>query len=43
SNDGQGGGGFVVLGGRSSRESKSACGEVTGSKLMDRGEECLEG
>nr|GEU66194.1 hypothetical protein [Tanacetum cinerariifolium] len=38
-------------GGRSSRESKSACGEVggvkntssTGSKFMVRGEECLEG
>ncbi|GKA40325.1 hypothetical protein Tco_0732918 [Tanacetum coccineum] len=41
----------LVLGGRSSRESKSACGEVggvekmssTGSKLMVIGEECLEG
>ncbi|GKB88087.1 hypothetical protein Tco_0960359, partial [Tanacetum coccineum] len=51
SNDGRGGGGLVVLGGRSSRESKSARGEVggvkkissTGSKLMVRGEECLEG
>ncbi|GKA05538.1 integrase, catalytic region, zinc finger, CCHC-type containing protein [Tanacetum coccineum] len=51
SNEGQGGGGFVVLGGRSSRESKNACGEVggvekmssTGSKFMVRGEECLEG
>ncbi|GJT13102.1 hypothetical protein Tco_0860144 [Tanacetum coccineum] len=51
SNDGRGGGGLVVLEGRSSRESKSACGEVggvkkmssTGSKLMVRGEECLEG
>ncbi|GJW64210.1 hypothetical protein Tco_0116094 [Tanacetum coccineum] len=40
-----GGGGFVVLGGRSSRESKNACGEVggvekmssTGSKFMVRG------
>ncbi|GJZ91141.1 hypothetical protein Tco_0663068 [Tanacetum coccineum] len=46
-----GGGGLVVLGGRSSRESKSACGEVggvmkmslKGSKLMVRNEECLEG
>nr|GEY17915.1 hypothetical protein [Tanacetum cinerariifolium] len=44
-------GGFVVLGGRSSRESKNACGEVggsekmssTGSKFMVRDEECLEG
>ncbi|GJY31531.1 RNA-directed DNA polymerase, eukaryota, reverse transcriptase zinc-binding domain protein [Tanacetum coccineum] len=51
SNDRQGGGGFVVLGGRSSRESKNARGKVggvekmssTGSKLMVRGEECLEG
>ncbi|GJX05980.1 hypothetical protein Tco_0193912 [Tanacetum coccineum] len=51
SNDGRGGGGFVALGGRSSRESKSTCGEVggvekmssTGSMLMVRGEECLEG
>nr|GEV20647.1 hypothetical protein [Tanacetum cinerariifolium] len=51
SNDGQGGGGFVVLGGRCSRESKNACGEVgrvekmssTGSKFMVRGEVCLEG
>ncbi|GJU66377.1 hypothetical protein Tco_1252636 [Tanacetum coccineum] len=51
SNDGRGRGGFVVLGGRSSRESKNACGEVggvknmslTGSKFMVRGEECLEG
>nr|GEV20198.1 hypothetical protein [Tanacetum cinerariifolium] len=50
-NDGRGGGGLPVLGGRSSRESKSACREVgrvekissTGSKLMVRGEECLEG
>ncbi|GJZ08325.1 hypothetical protein Tco_0542608 [Tanacetum coccineum] len=46
-----GGGGFVVLGGRSSRESKNACGEVggvekmssTGFKFMVRREECLEG
>ncbi|GKD81984.1 hypothetical protein Tco_1348823, partial [Tanacetum coccineum] len=45
------GGGFMVLGGRSSRESKNACGEVggvekmslTGSKFMVRGDECLEG
>ncbi|GJX32336.1 hypothetical protein Tco_0242191 [Tanacetum coccineum] len=44
-------GGFVVLGGRSSRESKNTCEEVggvekmssTGSKFMVRGEECLEG
>ncbi|GJY32006.1 hypothetical protein Tco_0415501 [Tanacetum coccineum] len=51
SNEDQGGGGFVVLGGRSSRESKNACGEVgvvekmssIGSKFMVRGEECLEG
>ncbi|GJW05917.1 hypothetical protein Tco_1568340 [Tanacetum coccineum] len=43
-------GGFVALRGRYSRESKSACGEVggvdkmssTGSKLMVRGEQCLE-
>ncbi|GKC20033.1 hypothetical protein Tco_1022183 [Tanacetum coccineum] len=46
-----GGGGLVVLGGRFYRESKSACGEVGGvenmsstrSKLMVRGDECLEG
>nr|GEU74938.1 hypothetical protein [Tanacetum cinerariifolium] len=46
-----GGGGLVVLGGRSFRESKSACGEVggvqkmssTGSKLIVKGDECLEG
>ncbi|GKB36313.1 hypothetical protein Tco_0881255 [Tanacetum coccineum] len=46
-----GGGGFVVLGGRSSKESKNACGEVggvekmslAGYKFMVRGEECLEG
>ncbi|GJW35261.1 hypothetical protein Tco_0058181 [Tanacetum coccineum] len=44
-------GGFMVLGGWSSRESKNACGEVggvekmssTGSKFMVRGKECLEG
>ncbi|GKE88112.1 hypothetical protein Tco_1565587 [Tanacetum coccineum] len=44
-------GGFVVLGGWSSRESKNACGEVggvekmssTGSKFMVRGKKCLEG
>ncbi|GKF61733.1 hypothetical protein Tco_0181787, partial [Tanacetum coccineum] len=49
--DGRGGGGFMVLGGRSSRESKNARGEVggiekmslTGSKFMVRGKECLEG
>ncbi|GJR79744.1 hypothetical protein Tco_0150529 [Tanacetum coccineum] len=48
---GNGGGGFVVLEGRSSRESKNARGEVggvekmssTGSKFMVRCEECLEG
>ncbi|GKF04228.1 hypothetical protein Tco_0034896, partial [Tanacetum coccineum] len=46
-----GGGGFVVLRGRSSRESKNTCGEVGGVekmsstrfKFMVRGEECLEG
>nr|GFB60399.1 hypothetical protein [Tanacetum cinerariifolium] len=46
-----GGGGLVVLGGRSSRESKRVCEEVggvekissTGSKLMVRGDDCLEG
>nr|GEZ42882.1 hypothetical protein [Tanacetum cinerariifolium] len=51
SNDGRGGGGLVILGGTSSRESKRACGEVggvekissTGSKFMVRGEECLKG
>ncbi|GJX80276.1 hypothetical protein Tco_0328425 [Tanacetum coccineum] len=50
SKEGLGGGGFVVLGGRSSRESKNACGEVVGvekisstrSKFMARGEECLD-
>ncbi|GKE53576.1 hypothetical protein Tco_1488732, partial [Tanacetum coccineum] len=51
SNEGLGGGWFMVLGGKSSRESKNTCGEVggvekissTGSKFMVRGEECLEG
>ncbi|GJU82040.1 hypothetical protein Tco_1284405 [Tanacetum coccineum] len=50
SNDGLGGGGFVV-GGRSSSVSKSVCREVrgvenkslVGSKLMASGEECLDG
>nr|GEV71519.1 hypothetical protein [Tanacetum cinerariifolium] len=50
-NDGRGGGGFVVLGGRSSSESKNTCREVGGvekmsstrSKLMVRGKKCLEG
>nr|GEV86334.1 hypothetical protein [Tanacetum cinerariifolium] len=45
------GGRFLALGGRSSRESKNACGEVggvekissTGSKFIVRGNECLEG
>ncbi|GJW29167.1 hypothetical protein Tco_0046042 [Tanacetum coccineum] len=45
------GGRLVVLGGRFYRDSKSACGEVGGvenmsstrSKLMVRGDECLEG
>nr|GEV83591.1 hypothetical protein [Tanacetum cinerariifolium] len=45
------GGGFMVLGGRSFRESKNACGEVggikkissIGSMFMVRDEECLEG
>nr|GEZ47439.1 hypothetical protein [Tanacetum cinerariifolium] len=45
------GGGFMVIGGRSSRKSKNACGEVggvkktssTGSKFMVIGDECLEG
>ncbi|GJY72777.1 hypothetical protein Tco_0477208 [Tanacetum coccineum] len=49
--EGLGGGGFVVLGGKSSRESKNACGEVggvekmssTGSKFMVKGEESLKG
>ncbi|GJS92395.1 hypothetical protein Tco_0799363 [Tanacetum coccineum] len=51
SKEGLGGGGFVVLGSKYSRESKNMCGEVggvkkissTGSKFMVRGEECLEG
>ncbi|GJY70108.1 hypothetical protein Tco_0473090 [Tanacetum coccineum] len=51
SKEGLGNGGFVVLRGKSLRESKNACGEVggvekmssTGSKFMVRGEECLEG
>ncbi|GJX88332.1 hypothetical protein Tco_0340346 [Tanacetum coccineum] len=48
---GRGGGGLVVLGGKSSRESKNGCGEVggvekissTGSKFMANGEDCLDG
>ncbi|GKE74812.1 hypothetical protein Tco_1536853 [Tanacetum coccineum] len=48
---GIGGGGLVVLGGKSSRESKNGCGEVgevekissTGSKFMANGEDCLDG
>nr|GFB41584.1 hypothetical protein [Tanacetum cinerariifolium] len=51
SNDGRGGGGFVVQGGRSFMESKNACEKVGGvdkmrltrSKLMVRGEECVKG
>nr|GEW12753.1 hypothetical protein [Tanacetum cinerariifolium] len=51
SNDGRGGGGFVVVGGRSSKELRNACGEVRGvenksskgSKLMASGEVCLDG
>ncbi|GKG51362.1 hypothetical protein Tco_0541746, partial [Tanacetum coccineum] len=51
SKEGLGGGGFMVLGGKSLIELKNACGEVggvekmssTGSKFMVRGEECLEG
>ncbi|GJX75232.1 hypothetical protein Tco_0313827 [Tanacetum coccineum] len=51
SKEGLGGGGFVVLGGKSSRELKNVCREEggvekmssTGSKFMLRGEECLEG
>nr|GEZ16184.1 hypothetical protein [Tanacetum cinerariifolium] len=51
SKEGLGGGGFVVLGGKSLRESKNACGEVrgvekissTGSKFMVIGDECLKG
>ncbi|GJT18035.1 hypothetical protein Tco_0876741 [Tanacetum coccineum] len=50
-NKGRGVGGLVVLGGRSSRESKNRRGYVggvekmslTGSKFKDRGEECLDG
>ncbi|GJW47919.1 hypothetical protein Tco_0079565 [Tanacetum coccineum] len=49
--EGLGGGGFVVLGGKSLRKSKNACGEVggvkkmssMGSKFIVRGKECLEG
>nr|GEW86520.1 hypothetical protein [Tanacetum cinerariifolium] len=49
--EGLGGGGFVVLRGKSLRESKNACEEEGGvekmssmvSKFMVRGEECLEG
>ncbi|GJZ73134.1 hypothetical protein Tco_0637280 [Tanacetum coccineum] len=45
-----GGRGFVVLGGRSSRESRNVCGKVggvkkmssTGSKFMIRSDECLK-
>ncbi|GJU82262.1 hypothetical protein Tco_1284627 [Tanacetum coccineum] len=51
SNDGLGGGGFVVLQGRSVSESKKAQGEEggvennssVGSKLIANGEECLDG
>ncbi|GKE10725.1 hypothetical protein Tco_1414276 [Tanacetum coccineum] len=51
SKDGLGGGGFVVLGGRSFRESKRAWEEVggvekmssTGSQFIVRGDECFEG
>nr|GEX67866.1 hypothetical protein [Tanacetum cinerariifolium] len=51
SKEGLGGGGFVVLRGKSLRESKNVCEEEggvekmssTGSKFMVRGEECLEG
>nr|GEW94562.1 hypothetical protein [Tanacetum cinerariifolium] len=51
SKEGLGGGGFVVLGGRSSSESKIVRGEEggvknkssMGSKFMDNGEECLDG
>nr|GEV00407.1 hypothetical protein [Tanacetum cinerariifolium] len=50
SNEGLGGGGFVVLEGKSSRKSKNARGEVgrvekmssTGSKFIVRCEECLK-
>ncbi|GKD84917.1 hypothetical protein Tco_1356071, partial [Tanacetum coccineum] len=51
SKDGLGGGGLVVVGGRSSSMSKRAWGEVggvennslMGSMLMSKGEECLDG
>ncbi|GKB95545.1 hypothetical protein Tco_0981682, partial [Tanacetum coccineum] len=51
SNDGRSGGGLVVLGGKSSRESKNRCGEVggvekislIGSKFMANEEDCLDG
>ncbi|GKC06688.1 hypothetical protein Tco_0998298 [Tanacetum coccineum] len=51
SKEGLGGGGCMVLGGKSLRESNNACGEVkgiekmssTGSKFMVRGKKCLEG
>ncbi|GJZ61116.1 hypothetical protein Tco_0617253 [Tanacetum coccineum] len=51
SKDGLGGGGLVVVGGRSSRVSKRAWGEVggvenkssMGSMLIAKGEECLDG
>nr|GEZ56849.1 hypothetical protein [Tanacetum cinerariifolium] len=51
SKEGLGGEGFVVLRGKSSRESKNACREEGGvekmsstrSKFMVRGDECFEG
>ncbi|GJR76957.1 hypothetical protein Tco_0089322 [Tanacetum coccineum] len=51
SNDGLGGGGFVIVGERSSSVSKSVRGEVggvenkslVGSNFMASGEECLDG
>ncbi|GJW57138.1 hypothetical protein Tco_0103869 [Tanacetum coccineum] len=51
SKDGLGGGGFVVLGGRSSSVSKKVLGEeggvenksLMGYKFMANGEECLDG
>ncbi|GJZ40773.1 hypothetical protein Tco_0587659 [Tanacetum coccineum] len=51
SNEGRGGGGLVVLGGKSSRESKNGCVEVGGveklsstrSKFMANMEDCLDG
>ncbi|GKC24435.1 hypothetical protein Tco_1026585 [Tanacetum coccineum] len=51
SNEGRGGGGLVVLGGKSSRDSKNRCKEVggvekissTGSKFMANREDCLDG